>query len=264
MDIIAGKWDYKNRDKKSKRAFMKKRTAISTWATSETLSTAAAHFFVMDAQRCIAEKGRFVVALSGGNTPRRLFQLLATVTFSRNIDWEKVFLFWSDERFVAHTDADSNYRMAKENLLDHIPVPGKNIFPVPVEGTAKECAARYESSIRKFFKKEKIVFDWLLLGIGEDGHTASLFPGNAVLQEKKKLIREVWAEHKQSWRVSFTLPLINKAANVVCLVSGKEKADIVSAIINRIKIKPLLPAQLLRPVRGTLFWMLDAEAAAKI
>ncbi|MEO6613308.1 MAG: 6-phosphogluconolactonase, partial [Chitinophagaceae bacterium] len=145
---------------------MKKSIAISTWSTIETLSTATAHFFVMESERSIAEKGQFVVALSGGSTPRRLFQLLATAAFSRNINWKKVFLFWSDERFVAHTDADSNYRMAKESLLDHIPVPVENIFPVPVSGTPKACASQYERSIRKFFPKEKPAFDWVLLGIG--------------------------------------------------------------------------------------------------
>ncbi len=243
---------------------MKKVTAISTWSTLETLSTAAAHFFVMECERCICEKGQFVVALSGGSTPKRLYELLATTEYSRNINWKKVFLFWSDERFVAHTDAESNYRMVKENLLDHIPIPAKNIFPVPVSGGAKECASRYERSLRKFFKKEKVAFDWLLLGLGDDGHTASLFPGTDVLQEKRKYIREVWVEQKKSWRISFTLPLINNAANIIYLVSGKEKASVMSSIVNREKIKPALPAQLVRPVKGTLFWMLDEEAAARI
>jgi 6-phosphogluconolactonase len=243
---------------------MRKRTVISTWSTIETLSDAAAHFFVMECVRSIAEKGRFVVALSGGSTPRRLYQLLATAEFSRNINWEKVFLFWSDERFVAHTDPESNYRMAKENLLDRIPIPVKNIFPVPVSGTAKACASQYERSLREFFNKRKPDFDCLLLGIGDDGHTASLFPGTPVLQEKKKLIREVWVDQKQSWRISFTLPLINNAATIIFLVSGKEKAGIVSRIVNHKKLNPPLPAQLVRPKPGILCWMLDEEAAAKI
>ncbi|MEO6610876.1 MAG: 6-phosphogluconolactonase, partial [Chitinophagaceae bacterium] len=140
----------------------------------------------------------------------------------------------------------------------------ENIFPVPVSGTPKACASQYERSIRKFFPKEKPAFDWVLLGIGEDGHTASLFPGTTVLKEKKKLIREVWLEQKQSWRISFTFPLINKAANVIYLVSGKEKAGIVSEIIKNKKIKPSLPAQRVRPGKGMLFWMLDEDAAAKI
>jgi len=243
---------------------MKNDRLISTWKDPEALSIAAALFFVMECQRCIAEKGWFAVALSGGSTPKRLYQLLATKEYSRNIPWEKVFLFWSDERFVAHTDADSNYRMVKENLLDHIPIPGENIFPVPVSGTAKEGAAQYERSLRKFFKKEKVVFDWLLLGIGEEGHTASLFPGTVILKEKKKLIKEVWVEQKQSWRISFTLPLINDAVAVVFLVTGKEKAAVLSTILAKKKGKPLLPAQMVRPGKGNIYWMMDEEAATKI
>ncbi len=243
---------------------MKDRTSLITWKNAEAVSIATAYFFVTECQRSIAKKGKFIVALSGGNTPRRLYQLLAFAEFSRNIPWDRVFLFWSDERFVAHTDADSNYRMVKENLLDHIPIPVKNIFPVPVTGTAKECAARYERSLLKFFKKEKPVFDWLLLGIGEDGHTASLFPDTTVLKEKKRLTREVWLEEKQSWRISFTLPLINQAAVIVFLVTGKEKAAVISIILAKKKSDPLLPVQMVKPRKGNIYWMLDEEARTKI
>ena len=161
-------------------------TGITIWKDTEALSIAAAHFFVAECHRCIAKKGKFVVALSGGSTPKRLYQLLASPEFNRNIPWEKVFLFWSDERFVLHTDADSNYRMVKESLLDHISIPEKNIFAIPINETAKESAKEYEASINQFYKSKKIVFDWLLLGMGDDGHTASLFPGTTILKEKKK------------------------------------------------------------------------------
>ena len=241
----------------------KKNTNILTWKDAEAVSIAAAHFFISDCHRCITERGRFIVALSGGNTPRRLYQLLATPEFSHNIPWNKVFLFWSDERFVSYTDADSNYRMVKENLLDHISIPEKNIFPVPVHDTAKKSALAYEKTIDRFFKNKKNIFDWLLLGIGDDGHTASLFPGTAILKEKKRLVQEVWVEQKQNWRISFTLPLINKAAQIIFLVAGKEKAAIVSDIVHHKKIKPALPAQLVNPVKGNVCWMIDKEAAVK-
>ena len=243
---------------------MKTHPVITVWKDAEVLSIAAAHFFIAECHRCIAKKGKFAVALSGGNTPKRLYQILASPDFSRNIPWEKVFLFWSDERFVAHTDTESNYRMVKENLLDHIPIPVKNIFPVPVNDTAKKSASLYEKTIEHFFKNKKDVFDWLLLGIGDDGHTASLFPGTLILKEKKRLVQEVWVEQKQNWRISFTLPLINKSAQIIFLVTGREKATVVSDIVRHKKIKPVLPSQLVKPVKGNICWMLDEEAAAKI
>ncbi len=243
------------------------------WKDHEAMSLAAAHFFVAACRQAISKQGKFTIALSGGSTPKRLYQLLATPEFSRNIPWNKVFLFWSDERFVPYTDADSNYRMVKENLLDHISIPEKNIFPVPVNYTAKKSAMAYEKKIDQFFKHKKIVFDWLLLGIGDDGHTASLFPGTAILKEKKRIVLEVWVEQKQTWRISFTLPLINKATQVVFLVSGKDKASVVADILNNKKLKPALPAQLVKPGKarhkdkagqGNISWILDEEAGAKI
>ncbi len=243
---------------------MKTHPVITVWKDAEVLSTAAAHFFMAECHRCIAKKGKLVVALSGGNTPKRLYQILASPDFSRNIPWEKVFLFWSDERFVAHTDKESNYRMVKENLLDHISIPEKNIFPVPVYDTAKKSASAYEKTIEHFFKNKKNVFDWLLLGIGNDGHTASLFPGTAILNEKKRIVKEVWIEQKKSWRISFTLPLINEASQVIFLVAGKDKACVIADILNDKKIKPALPSQLVKPVKGTIYWMLDEEATAEI
>lgn len=241
---------------------MAKKNTVLIWKDTEAASVAAAHFFVTECQRCIAEKGKFIVALSGGNTPKRLFQLLASSEFSRNINWKKIFIFWSDERFVPHTDADSNYKMAKENLLDHIAIPAKNIFATPINKTAKESAAKYEATLRKFFKKDKIVFDHLMLGIGDDGHTASLFPGTTILQEKRKLISEVWVEQKQTWRISFTLPLINRASQIIFLVTGKEKATVVADVLKHKKIKPALPSQLVKSEKGIVSWVLDEDAAS--
>lgn len=243
---------------------MTTKNTIFIWKDTEAVSIAAAHFFVAACHRCIAKKGKFVVALSGGNTPKRLYQLLASPDFSRNIPWDNIFLFWSDERFVPQTDTDSNYQMVKENLLDHISIPGKNIFPMPVNSTAKEGAKEYEATIRHFFNNKKTVFDWLLLGLGDDGHTASLFADTAILKEKKRLIKEVWVKQKETWRISFTLPLINKATQIIFLVSGKKKAAVVSDILHHKKISLALPSQLIKPAKGILYWMLDEQAAANI
>ncbi len=260
MDIITGEWYYQKQDEKK----MKQDTSVTIWKDHEAASIAAAHYFVMLCRQCIAKKGRFTVALSGGNTPKRLYELLASPLFSQNIPWEKVFFFWSDERFVSHTDPESNYRMAWETLLHHIPVSDKNIFAVPVAGEAKAAAKEYEQSILSFWKKKKVVFDCILLGIGEDGHTASLFPGTKILKEKKRLVKEVWLEEKRSWRISFTLPLINNASSLIFLATGKEKAAVLSTILTKKKKKALLPAQMVKPVNGNVSWMLDEEAAAKI
>ena len=237
---------------------------VLQWRDAEALSIAAAHLFTETCNRCIAAKGKFVVALSGGNTPKRLYQLLATPEFSKNIPWNKVFLFWGDERFVPYFDADSNYRMIKENLLDHITIPKENVFPVPTEGKAKDCAKQYQQTIHSFFGNKKVIFDCVLLGIGNDGHTASLFPGTDILKEKKKLVKKVWVEEKKTWRISFTLPLINNSKQVVFLIAGKDKAEIVEKILSDQKENPALPSQSVKPHKGIIYWMMDEEAASQI
>ena len=233
--------------------------SLTIWKDPEALSIAAAHFFVAACERYVAEKDRFTVALSGGNTPARLYQLLASPAFSNNIPWKKVFLFWSDERLVPYTSPDSNYRLAKENLLDHIPIPKKNIFPTSVTPNAQKAAAQYDHAIRRFFLLRKPSLDWILLGTGPDGHTASLFPGTDILDEKRKLVREVWVEKKQSWRISFTYPMIHKAKEVVVLASGKEKAPVIAQWVRN--KKPFLPVQRVNP-SGVVRLLIDRDAAS--
>lgn len=235
---------------------------ITIWKNIDQLSEAAAHFFMDHCLQTIAVKGYFAVALSGGNTPRTLYKLLASPPFLQNIPWKKVFFFWSDERFVPATHQDSNYGMAKKLLLDHTHVPAKNIFPIKGFGDPEERAQEYEHTLKLFFHNKKPVFDLILLGVGEDGHTASLFPGSELLLEKKRWIRPVWAEEKKSWRISFTLPLINHATAVLFLVSGSEKKDIIKKLLRK-KKNYSLPAELVMPHNGMTYWMLDEAAAHK-
>ena len=190
---------------------MKKIPDQTIWKDHEAMSLAAAHFFVTACHQAITKHGKFSVALSGGNTPKRFYEILASPWFSKNIPWRKVFLFWSDERFVTHTSPESNYKMTKESLLDRIDIPPRNIFPVPVTGDPELCARQYETAIKKFFDNRQTTFDWMLLGTGPDGHTASLFPNTPVLIENRRLSKQVWLEEKQAWRITFTYPLINKA-----------------------------------------------------
>jgi 6-phosphogluconolactonase len=227
------------------------------WKDHEAMSLAAAHFFVAACHQAITKRGKFSVALSGGQTPKRLYEILATAEFSKNIPWKKVFLFWSDERFVTHTSPDSNYYMAKKSLLDKIDIPPKNIFPIPVSGDPGQNARQYEATIKKFFNNRQTAFDWLLLGTGSDGHTASLFPNSPALIENRRLVKQVWVEERQSWRITFTYPLINKAGQIIFLVSGKEKAGVIRAVFNK-PVKKIFPVQYVNPHRS--LWIIDAAA----
>ena len=222
--------------------------------TYEMMSIAAAHFFTIEYERAIIKKGKFIVALSGGNTPRHLYGLLASHAYSLNIDWKKVYIFFSDERYVPANDKESNFKMAWDNLLKEIPIPSKNVFPVPTSSSPAKDALKYENTVRKIFAGKPAVFDLLFLGMGADGHTASLFPGTDVLKEKRRLVKEVYLREKNTYRISFTLPLINRAKQVLILVSGKDKKPVLKKISGKVVPKDPLPVQL---VKGNVLWMVD-------
>ena len=221
--------------------------------TYEMMSIAAAHFFTTEYDEAIAKKGKFIVALSGGNTPKHFYELLASHAYSLNIDWKKVFIFFSDERYVPHDNKDSNFKMAKDNLLKEISIPEKNVFPIPTSSNPEKDALKYESTIRRIFAGKPASFDLLLLGMGADGHTASLFPGTDILKEKKRLVKEVYIREK-TYRISFTLPLINRAKQVLILVSGADKKTALQKISGKPASKKPLPVQM---VKGNVLWMVD-------
>ena len=228
------------------------------WKDKEALSLAAAYHFVNAAAKSIAANGRFTVAFSGGSTPKRLFEILATPAFSNNIDWKNVFIFWSDERFVPHTSDESNYKMSRTALLDHIRIPRKNVFATPTKGEPAACASEYEASVKAILGKSA-QFDLTLLGMGDDGHTASLFPGTTILTETKRLVKEVWVASKQTWRISFTYTLINKSKEVMLLVGDANKYPILKKIFAK-NAKYLYPVQGVAPQKGQTIWMLDEAA----
>lgn len=232
---------------------------ILIWKDAEAVSKAAAYFFIKSGKESIAKTGCFTVALSGGNTPKRLYQILATPEFRDHIDWKHVFICWSDERFVPHTHDDSNYKMAKENLLDHIAIPKKNILAVPTKGSPEKCAAQYEQAIKNVLGK-KLSVDLTLLGMGDDGHTASLFPGTDILHEKRKLVKEVWVADKQTWRISFTYPLINRSKEILFLISGAAKAPVLKKMVQSSKSTPSFPVQGVSPKTGNLLVLADEAA----
>ncbi len=217
---------------------------VTHFDTPELLAMAAANYFAELANNCIKQKGKFMVALSGGNTPASMYALLASVSY-QEIDWKNIYIFWGDERCVALDSVDNNAFNAKNILLDKVPIPKKNIFVIPVDETPINAAIYYEATIKIFFKTDKPVFDLIILGMGDDGHTASLFPHTAILQEKNKLVKEVFLTEKNIWRVSFTAPLINQAAHILFLVAGKAKASMLDIILNGEKNIEKYPAQMI-------------------
>src|SRR5215217_5201427 len=191
------------------------------------LADQAARRFVALAQAAVADHGRFTVALSGGSTPRALYQRLAQSPLSESVDWANVHVFWGDERMVPPDDIESSYRMARETLLAHVPIPAANIYPIPtVGGTPEAAASAYEETITAVFGTNSPRFDLILLGIGSDGHTASLFPGQPeVVRPSTALVVAVHnAPKPPPTRVTFSYRLINQAANVLFVVSGADKA----------------------------------------
>jgi len=238
---------------------------IRKLTTPQELFSAAAEEVVRAAEESVAARGRFTIVLSGGSTPKGLFNLLATNARSV-LPWDRMFFFWGDERHVPPTDPDSNYRMAEETMLSKIPVAAGNVFRVPAENPDAAAAAEaYEQTLRKFFQLEPGQlprFDLILLGMGPDGHTASLFPGTAALREKSRLIVANWVDKLNTSRLTFTLPVLNAARCVAFLVSGTDKADALKAVLEGDAPGEQYPSKLVRPTDGKLIWLVDRAAAS--
>lgn len=231
---------------------------------AKDLSRRVAEEFVRLADESIKQRGRLIAALSGGSTPKGVYSLLATPKFRKPIPWGKVYLFFGDERAVPPDAPESNYRMANETLLSKVPLPRENIFRFRGEEWPEDAARQYERSLREFFELGKggvPCFDLILLGLGEDGHTASLFPGSDALLERKRLVSAPYVEKLNARRLTLTLPVINRAANIFFLVAGKNKASVLRDVLQG---KTELPAALVRPVNGRLVWFVDQEAAKLI
>lgn len=242
---------------------------IEVVATASDLFHAAAEEFVRAGRAAISAQGRFTVALSGGSTPKALYCLLATNYAA--FDWTHTFLFFGDERHVPPNHPGSNYRMVNESLLTKIAIPPENVFRVPAENSdAAAAASDYEAQLRRFFDLQPGAFprfDLILLGMGPDGHTASLFPDSPALDEHSRLVVANWVAKFNTHRITFTFPVLNRAAEVMFMASGADKADMLRQVLEgkfEGKPTPLLPAQTVQPSDGRLLWMLDEPAAAKL
>jgi 6-phosphogluconolactonase len=238
--------------------------------TMEDLTRMVAGEFLQRAVEAVNQKKFFTVTLSGGSTPGCLYNMLAEPKglFITRVPWKNCHFFWGDERHVPPDHPQSNYRMAHETLLSRVPVPRENVHRVPAENPdAGETADLYEAEIREFFHlrdNEWPRFDIVLLGLGVDGHTASLFPGASILREGKRRVSAEWIEKLESYRISMTPPVLNHAACVAFLVSGVEKADAVREAIQGKYQPEKYPAQLIRPEHGKLLWFLDRTASDQL
>jgi len=223
----------------------------------------AADMFRERARDCVANHGFFAVALSGGGTPRPVHRLLSQEPYVSHIPWTGIHVFWVDDRCVPETSPDSNVGAAREDFLSHIPIPPSQIHPMPVEALPEDGARQYEQELREFFVSDKNgfpAFDLVFLGIGQDGHAASLFPGHGALDERKRWIVAVKGGNPNVSRLTMTLPVLNSAREIVFLVSGKGKAAVTKAILE--KRSPILPAQRIQPATGRLIWLIDGEASS--
>jgi len=225
----------------------------------------AADFIMRAAVGAIAERGRFTIALSGGGTPKPVYAQLSTPAYRDRVAWERVHIFFGDERCVPPDDERSNYRMAREAWLDRSPIPAENIHRIHGEDDSSREASRYEQSIADFYRTASFpAFDLILLGMGDNGHTASLFPGTAALREKARWVVAQYVEVMTTWRVTFTAPLINAGRDVAFLAEGAGKAQMLWNVLEGPYQPDVWPSQLIEPVSGELHWLVDAAAAARL
>ena len=226
---------------------------------SASLIEAAAEHFVATARAAIAKRGVFYVALAGGSTPKGLYQKLATSPYNEQIDWSRVHLFFGDERCVPHTHDDSNFKMANHAMIDHVSIPDENVHRMPTEKVdAAEVAEAYAQTMQEVM--DGAPFDLLLLGLGPDGHIASLFPDTPALDVTDTLTTSLFVEKFESWRVTMTYPVINAARQVIVFISGEAKAAIVKDITG--DAISGLPVQRLAP-QNDYFWFMDKAAAGQ-
>lgn len=235
---------------------------------SEALALAAADRLVEIGNQAVKAKDRFNLVLAGGSTPQVMYQTLASDEFRHQLDWKKVHIFWGDERCVPPDDPLGNYHMARQALLDPLAIPGENIHRMAGELEPDLAAKNYNHELQHHFGQVDFpLFDFILLGLGQDGHTASLFPGSMAVLEREKWVAAV--EHVTPPppfvpRITLTVPVINAAAHVLFLVSGADKAEILGRVLQHEAPDPDLPASLIYPKRGSLTWMIDRAAAAGI
>ena len=235
---------------------------LHVYDTEEEVIKELADFFVKTVNHAIKTKGECSVVLSGGNSPKKLYQLLTSDDYKNKIDWSKISFFFGDERYVPFDDAENNGLMAKQTLFEPLHIDESKIFYIGTSLSPEHDAANYTDTIFTYFGERQPKFDLILLGLGDNSHTASLFPYTDVLHEEKAIVRSVFLEDKKIYRITMTAALINDAHNIAFLVYGKTKAEAVHHVLKGEKNIELYPAQLIQPMDGTVNWFMDKDAAA--
>jgi 6-phosphogluconolactonase len=237
------------------------------FSTPAAVAKAAAQLFASAAVKAVASRGVARIAISGGSTPKAMFELLAAEPFVAQVPWDKLDLYWVDERCVPPDNAESNYRMTREALLSKVPLPAERVHRMEGELEPEVAAARYESTIRNTFKLEGAetpTFDLILLGMGEDGHTASLFPHTEALDDLSHIAIANHVPQKDTWRITLTWPVINQGREVAFLIEGAGKAQVLHDVFLGPYQPDTFPSQIIRPANGRLTLLLDAAAASKL
>jgi 6-phosphogluconolactonase len=238
-----------------------KKNKIRVYKTIKEMNEAAAELLIDVAKKSVEKRGRFSLCLSGGNTPKGLYTLLASPTYRNFMPWKNTFIFWGDERCVPANNKNNNAFMATTVLLNNVDIPPANIFPVPVQLPPAQAAKKYEKTLRNFFGDEAPRFDFILLGLGDNGHTASLFPETAVLHEDIRWVKEVFIDDLNMYRITMTAKFINRARYVSFMVTGEEKAIMLNTVLTGSYLPEQYPAQLIGPSRGEIYWFIDSKAA---
>lgn len=236
---------------------------ISVFSDTESLSQAIADHIIEKAKQAVSIKECFSVVLAGGSTPKEPYRLLASKDYADQVDWSKVHIFWGDERCVPPNDSDSNYRMARETFINKLPIPTSNIYRIEGERKPSDAARYYQERLKEFFVG-KPQFDLILLGMGEDGHTASLFPGTEALLNTKDWVTANYIEKISTWRITLTPQVINQAGNIIFIVSGEKKAETLYKVLQGEYRPDLYPSQLIKPTQGILNWYIDKLAAKQL
>jgi 6-phosphogluconolactonase len=237
---------------------------LNIFKTADEVLASMAEYFAQVAKKAIEDKDRFSVALSGGSSPKKLHELLVS-KYHDKIEWEKVYFFFGDERDVPLTDSQSNYLMAKQTLFDPLGIDPSHVFPVQTHLGAEEAAKDYTRNLIRFFDGHNACFDLIILGLGDNSHTASLFPHTAVLTDESASVQALYIDEVKMNRITFTAPLINNAHHIAFLVYGEGKAEAVKHILEDAKDIANYPAQLIKPHgKGDLQWFMDEAAASKL
>lgn len=235
----------------------------------EELSEQAANWIVDYSKTVLQSQDRFTICLSGGTTPKKLYGLLASEKFKDQIDWKKFHVFWGDERYVPFDDDRNNAKMSFDVLLNHVPIPSEQIHKMRTDIEPEASAKEYEKILRKYFplnthNTQLSSFDLALLGLGDNAHTLSLFPGYQLIHEQHSWVRAVYLKEQNMHRITLTAPVVNLSKRIAFLVSGQDKQDALVHVVEGHFVPDMYPAQIIKPVNGELFWFVDEAAKGRL